>query len=129
MSPRGKGLEPFDLDALLRHADPGAVLVAVMRRIADEQIVAARIGAAETFTSEALPPRTSRRAFAEWCRSGQIEGARKEGRAWMCSATAWHAARSRSPEPAPRLRLVKIEPSIEELTERALEGVRRGGSR
>jgi hypothetical protein len=49
----------------------------------------------ETYDSRHLPPRTSRRRFAEVCRSGRVVEARREGRDWTCSRGAWEAARSR----------------------------------
>jgi hypothetical protein len=58
--------------------------------------IAARIGAtcqAETYDSRNLPPRTSRRRFAEVCRSGRVEDARREGRDWVCSRATWEATR------------------------------------
>jgi hypothetical protein len=49
----------------------------------------------EAYSSRHLPPRCSRRRFAELCRSGRILGAEREGRDWVCSRDAWEAARSR----------------------------------
>jgi hypothetical protein len=51
--------------------------------------------AADIYDSAHLPPRTSRRWFAEICRSGRVDGATQEGRVWVCSPEAWHAARAR----------------------------------
>jgi hypothetical protein len=51
----------------------------------------------ETYSSRDLPSRTSRRRFAEVCRSGRVEGARREGRDWVCSRAAWQAARAQRP--------------------------------
>jgi hypothetical protein len=66
--------------------------------------IAARIGARverERFDSKHLPPRCSRRRFAEVCRSGQVADARREGRDWTCSREAWEAARSRKTSARP----------------------------
>jgi hypothetical protein len=65
--------------------------------------------AADVYDSIHRPPRTTRRRFAEICRSGQVEGAVQDGRIWVCKREAWHAARSRrkeasassSPSPTP----------------------------
>jgi hypothetical protein len=54
----------------------------------------------ETFDSRNLPPRTSRRRFAEVCRAGRVADARREGRDWTCSRAAWEAARRRGPKPS-----------------------------
>ena len=54
----------------------------------------------ETYSSRELPPRCSRRRFAELCRSGRIDGAHREGRDWICTRQAWEAARSRKPNGA-----------------------------
>jgi hypothetical protein len=51
----------------------------------------------EAYDSRRLPPRCSRRRFAEVCRSGRVADARCEGRDWTCSRAAWEAARSRRP--------------------------------
>jgi hypothetical protein len=61
--------------------------------------------AALLFTSDALPPRTSRRTFHETCRAGLIDGASKSGRTWSCPAASWVQARGRTAAP-PELRLV-----------------------
>lgn len=50
---------------------------------------------ANTYDSTRLPPRTSRRRFAELCRSNMIPGAHQEGKVWVCPREAWHATRSR----------------------------------
>jgi len=50
---------------------------------------------ANTYDSTRLPPRTSRRRFAELCRSNRIPGAHQEGKVWVCPREAWHATRSR----------------------------------
>ena len=50
---------------------------------------------ADTYDSTRLPPRTSRRRFAELCRSNRILGAHQEGKVWVCPREAWHAARAR----------------------------------
>jgi len=51
-----------------------------------------------TYDSTRLPPRTSRRRFAELCRSNRIPGAHQEGKVWVCPREAWHATRSRRRE-------------------------------
>ena len=64
--------------------------------------IAARIGSCgerEHYDSRNLPPRCTRRRFAEVCRSGRVADARREGRDWACSRAAWEAARSRKPMP------------------------------
>jgi hypothetical protein len=53
---------------------------------------------ADTYDSTRLPPRTSRRRFAELCRSNRIPGAHQEGKVWVCRREAWHATRSRRRE-------------------------------
>ena len=55
----------------------------------------------ETFSSRDLPPRCSRRHFADICRSGRVVDARKEGRDWVCSRQAWEAARMYGRRPRP----------------------------
>jgi hypothetical protein len=45
-------------------------------------------------TKAHLPPRTSRRRFAEICRSGRVQGAYRDGRIWVCIREAWHSARA-----------------------------------
>jgi hypothetical protein len=56
---------------------------------------------ADSYDSTRLPPRTSRRRFAELCRSNRILGAHQEGKVWVCPREAWHAARARrTPSPA-----------------------------
>jgi hypothetical protein len=53
-----------------------------------------------TYDSTRLPPRTSRRRFAELCRSNRIPGAHQEGKVWVYPREAWHAARcAREPRP------------------------------
>lgn len=49
----------------------------------------------DSYTSEDLPPRTSRRRFAEVCRSGRVHGARREGNEWVCARDDWHSARAK----------------------------------
>ena len=53
-----------------------------------------------TYDSTRPPPRTSRRRFAELCRSNRIPGAHQEGKVWVCPREAWHATRSRRREGA-----------------------------
>lgn len=57
----------------------------------------------ETYSSCDLPPRCSRRRFAELCRSGRVIGARREGREWVCSQSAWDAARAQRAKPTSQL--------------------------
>jgi len=88
---------------------PPDLLGAVLDALADR--IAARIATAperERYSSRELPPRTSRRRYAEVCRSGRVPDARHIGRDWECSRAAWDAARSRrratpttGTEPAP----------------------------
>jgi hypothetical protein len=86
-------------------------------------------GAVECFTSVALPPRTSRRAFAERCRSGRVQGARRigsgRGSTWTCATSAWWQSLGTvvAAPAAPKLRLVE---SDEEIAARAIA---RGGRR
>jgi hypothetical protein len=78
-----------------------AVLGALLDDLADR--IAVRINTRaerEAYDSRHLPPRCSRRRFAEVCRSGRIADVRREGRDWTCSRDAWEAARSRRPAPA-----------------------------
>jgi hypothetical protein len=90
-----------------------AAIAAVLDALADR--IAERIGTRrerEIYSSRELPPRCSRRRFAELCRSGRVPGARREGRDWTCSREAWEAARShkpgrRAPEPPPSDSLVE----------------------
>ena len=81
-------------------------LDARIRRIVDEQLARRTEG---VYSSSALPPGCpSRRAFAEACRSGRIEGAEKHGTGrgatWTVAKVAWHRARSSKP---PALRLIE----------------------
>jgi hypothetical protein len=72
------------------------LLSLILDALADR--IAARIGSTrerEAYSSCDLPPRTSRRRFAEVCRSGRVADARREGRNWSCSRGAWEAARAR----------------------------------
>jgi hypothetical protein len=46
------------------------------------------------YSSQQLPPRCSRRRFAEVCRSGRVRGARRDGRDWVCTREAWEGRRS-----------------------------------
>jgi hypothetical protein len=75
---------------------PPDLLSVVLDALADR--IAARIGSTrerETYSSCDLPPRTSRRRFAELCRSGRVADARRHGRDWSCSREAWEGARTR----------------------------------
>jgi hypothetical protein len=77
----------------------------------------------DTYDSEHLPPRTSRRRFTELCRSGRVVGAFRDGRHWVCSHDAWRARRAR---PTP----VRPEPEAPaELSARAQALLRRSGLR
>jgi hypothetical protein len=80
---------------------------------------------ADEYTTANLPQRTSVRTFHEVCRSGTIAGATKTGRTWSCTREAWATARSR--QPAPTLRLVHEEPSIEALADEMIANMRAGG--
>jgi hypothetical protein len=74
------------------------VLELLLDALADR--LAERIGTTrerERYDSHNLPPRTSRRRFAELCRSGRVADARRVGRDWECSRAAWEAARARRP--------------------------------
>ena len=75
---------------------PPDVLAVLLDALADR--IAARISTnteRERYDSHNLPPRCSRRRFAEVCRSGRIADAQREGRDWTCSRRAWEEARSR----------------------------------
>jgi hypothetical protein len=50
-----------------------------------------------TFSTHDLPPYTSKRVFHEFCRSGRVAGAAKQGRAWVCERAAWFEARRTKP--------------------------------
>lgn len=79
------------------HRDLSGVLDALIDALADRLV--ARMGdrrERQVYTSDDLPPRTSRRRFAEVCRSGRVAGARREGRHWTCSLVAWETARTRT---------------------------------
>ena len=52
------------------------------------------------YSSRELPPRTTRRRFAEVCRSGRVADARRDGGCWECSRAAWELARRRAPTTA-----------------------------
>jgi hypothetical protein len=60
--------------------------------------------AVDIYTSEKPP--CSRRTFREWCSSGRVEGARKDGNVWTCTRAAWNAARAKQP----KLRVVAPPP-------------------
>src|SRR5262249_41069657 len=51
----------------------------------------------DIYSSRLLPPRCTRRRFAELCRSGRVVGARREGRDWVCFREAWDDERARPP--------------------------------
>lgn len=52
----------------------------------------------EVSTYRLPPDAKSPDAFNRACRSGRVEGARKVGRAWLCSREAW-SARTAAPVP------------------------------
>ena len=105
-------------------------LAALLDMLADR--IAARIVTAperETYDSRNLPPRTSRRRFAEILRSGRVLDARREGRDWTCSRAAWEAARRRTPTLTltPATTSARLEPRS--LDTRAAELLGRAGLR
>ena len=51
----------------------------------------------ETYSSQDLPPRCSRRRFRELCKSGRVVGAMRDGRSWTCTREAWESARRHAP--------------------------------
>jgi hypothetical protein len=108
-------------DAVARAAAAARQLAEALADLARERERAPDQEAA--YDSMNLPPRTSRRRFAELCRSGCVPGAHREGRAWICSRDAWHASRIRG---APKNRAPNPLPS---LAERADALLRRGGLR
>jgi hypothetical protein len=80
-------------------------------------------GSSAFYDSTHLPPRTTRRRFAELCRSGRVAGAYREGRNWVCSCDAWHAVRARRPRTTP------ASDGAPALAERVDELLRRRGLR
>lgn len=104
---------------------PPEALAMLLDAIADR--LAARIASRdqrETYSSRELPPRCSRRRFAEVCRTGRVADAEREGRDWTCSRAAWQSARAR--KPAPRI----VEPTTPTpLTEQADRLLARAGLR
>ena len=54
-------------------------------QVADEQD--------DYYDSVHLPPRTTRRRFAEVCRSGCVPGAYREGKNWVCLRESWRSSR------------------------------------
>lgn len=88
---------------------PADLVGALLDALADR--IAARItttAGGETYDSRHLPPRTTRRRYAEVCRSGRVADARREGRDWTCSRAAWEAARRR-PHPTPVTSTTPVE--------------------
>jgi hypothetical protein len=74
-----------------------AELLALLERIVDARVDArlAQLGVAvDEYTSGRLPRGMTRRTFNEWCRSGKVDGASRDGREWRCIAAAWRAARA-----------------------------------
>jgi hypothetical protein len=110
-------------------ADALEAQAAALREAADAIEADAPTGV-ETFSSVNLPPRSSRRAFAERCRSGKVQGARRvgigRGATWTCSAAAWWAS-SGTVVQAPRLRLVESDERSNEAI--AIAAIRSGGRR
>jgi hypothetical protein len=107
---------------------------ALLDAIADR--VAARINARaerDTYSSRDLPPRCTRRNFAEVCRHGYVEGARREGRDWVCSREAWNTARSRPAPPKPATTaaesslIARADALLQRKKLRLIEGFGRGG--
>jgi len=93
---------------------PPDVLAVLLDALADR--IAARIGVRaerDTYSSRDLPPRCSRRRFAELCRSGRVADARREGREWMCSRDAWLDARAHRSSPSPAEAPTRIPPTID----------------
>lgn len=85
---------------------PPEVLARLLDAVAEDLAarVATRLGSGanpDTYDSRHLPPRCTRRRFAEVCRSGRADGARREGFDWVCSRPAWEAAQTRKQPPAP----------------------------
>lgn len=77
-----------------------ASLSALLDALADRIAVRVRFAPERrTYSSRSLPPRCSRRRFAEVCRSGRVKDARRDGRDWVCSACAWDAARTHGAPP------------------------------
>lgn len=76
----------------------------------------------DTWTSEVLPPDVrTRRAFAEYLREHEVEGARLVGQVWIVPRASWLAARTRKVT-APRLTLVEtVEQDDDAIAEAALE--------
>jgi hypothetical protein len=77
--------------------------------------------ATDVYDSLHLPPRTSRRRFTQLCREGEILGAHREGRHWVCDRTAWHTARRRENQPH--------QTAVPALSQRAEDLLRRRGLR
>jgi hypothetical protein len=74
-------------------------LLGVLLDALADRLVARMTTAAERdhYDSRNLPSRTTRRRFAERCRSGRVLDARRDGRDWVCSRAAWEASRTRTP--------------------------------
>lgn len=76
-----------------------SALVALIEQIVDARVEArlAQLGVhIEQYDGAHLPPHTSRRAFFAACRAaGKVEGARRDGRGWTCTRTAWEQYRAR----------------------------------
>lgn len=74
-------------------------LTAAIEALVDERVDArlTELGVIATtpeYSSRSLPPRTTGRTFARWCRGGRVPGARRDGSGWMCSIEGWRSARA-----------------------------------
>jgi hypothetical protein len=104
-----------------RHAAPtldaalGAILDVLAAKLAERLD---RGPDREEYSSRDLPPRTSRRRFAEICRSGVVADARRIGRDWVCSRRAWEASRARR-APTAVATTQPLDSSVDELLSRA----------
>lgn len=74
-----------------RDASP---IEATIRQIVRDELARALGSTSDDYSSINLPRGVSRRSFRERCASGRVDGARREGRIWTCSRSAWHASRS-----------------------------------
>jgi len=113
--------------------ETAAALVAALgdhfRAIVREELARAGVTSLE-YSTDALPIGVTRRTFASWCRSGRVPGARRDGRGWRCSRSAWRSARAGEGEPKKAsLRVVSPEDDLDGLL--AAAGLRstRGGAR
>ncbi len=112
--------------ALAKAADAARALAEALAELATEPPAET---SPEHYDSRNLPPRTSKRRFAEVCRSGRVPGAHREGRHWVCSRTAWHGARINAPKRPEKLpETPPPEPALG-LADRAEALLRRQGLR